>query len=480
VQTDKRGYPIPINAEPPDDVCIKVYIPNDQLYIDQFWNAYGYFAQWSAWVRDPLKRGRLAARRWLESYFKARDEWWTHGGCAVAITNLRQNPLDPCKLEFSEDGIVWTQFADLSLCGGSGGGSGDILRWNGTVMQRYDPCDGLWHDIGEPFDPIVDGIIPPENILPDLSGQCDGAANIAAYIESIDDVIVGAMVTTDNVLVSILQAATYLLAVIPETRWLSALTEGFRQVDEVVGQVWADIAAVPYEAELRSMIFQNLQHNGTFTADGFAQLQADLYARVQQSQVMAETGRWNGLRDIVAVLGAVGLSKANKFAGITGADCSTDGWLKVFDFTLNAQGWGRFVSLNTRFGEFVPGEGWRTTYADNGAVASRCVNIERGFPVSHVDSVSYVFNAELGQLGGGVHYALRTHTYPFADAQPVLDDHVIVAGDDQSYTFAIDADVTGIAFELNVGTIAGGAGDPGGVGLVKRVTLRGSGLNPFD
>lgn len=68
---------------------------------------------------------------------------------------LRQNPTSPCVLEFSLDGgLVWTQFADLSLCVSTGGTTTDefdtgTIRENPTTGElEYSPDSGTtWIDI---------------------------------------------------------------------------------------------------------------------------------------------------------------------------------------------------------------------------------------------------------------------------------------------------------------------------------------------
>lgn len=61
------------------------------------------------------------------------------------IMNLRQNTMSPCILEYSTDGVNWTQFADLSLCAvpGPTGPTGPAGATGATGPQGITGADGL-------------------------------------------------------------------------------------------------------------------------------------------------------------------------------------------------------------------------------------------------------------------------------------------------------------------------------------------------
>jgi len=62
-----NGYLIPENAQPADTRCLRVFVPDDPLYIAAFLGALTYFGQWTAWERDEQKRGQFAAHAWREA-----------------------------------------------------------------------------------------------------------------------------------------------------------------------------------------------------------------------------------------------------------------------------------------------------------------------------------------------------------------------------------------------------------------------------
>lgn len=111
------GYIIPQVVDPASYRCIRVYVPNDTLYLAAFWNAYEYFAKWAAWERDTAHRAKDAAAVWRIGYDMARDEWEAGEDCDMAHFQLRQNPDDPCQLQQSFDGgETWSLAFDYRLC----------------------------------------------------------------------------------------------------------------------------------------------------------------------------------------------------------------------------------------------------------------------------------------------------------------------------------------------------------------------------
>lgn len=83
---DGKGYLFP---EPPDVdglVCIKVYVPDDLLYVAAFWGAYEYFTTWLAWQKTASKLGKVAAAVWRNAFDISRAEYDTNGGCEVSVT----------------------------------------------------------------------------------------------------------------------------------------------------------------------------------------------------------------------------------------------------------------------------------------------------------------------------------------------------------------------------------------------------------
>jgi len=62
-----KGYLIPENAQTAETRCLRVFVPDDPLYIAAFLGAYEYFGQWTAWERDTAHRGAIAASVWKDA-----------------------------------------------------------------------------------------------------------------------------------------------------------------------------------------------------------------------------------------------------------------------------------------------------------------------------------------------------------------------------------------------------------------------------
>jgi hypothetical protein len=70
-----KGYPLPDTIDPGSNICIKVYVPDDPLYVAAFWAAYKYLATWVAWERTGDTSGAQAAAVWTDAFNLARSEY---------------------------------------------------------------------------------------------------------------------------------------------------------------------------------------------------------------------------------------------------------------------------------------------------------------------------------------------------------------------------------------------------------------------
>jgi hypothetical protein len=69
-------YILPENVQPETLLCLKVYIPNDQLYLEAFSGAFNDFGRWTQWERDGTNRASLAATIWKDAIdFTYANAW---------------------------------------------------------------------------------------------------------------------------------------------------------------------------------------------------------------------------------------------------------------------------------------------------------------------------------------------------------------------------------------------------------------------
>lgn len=105
----QRKYHWPLPIDPEAYKCIKVYIPEDSLYLGQFWQAYQHFTRFFAWEKDDLHTGSQVAEIWRAGYDLARAEYEAGQGCGEAMPNdFRDKPSNINIVQYSKDGgTVW-------------------------------------------------------------------------------------------------------------------------------------------------------------------------------------------------------------------------------------------------------------------------------------------------------------------------------------------------------------------------------------
>jgi len=77
----KTGYPIPENYNPGEYKCVQVLVPDDPLYLSEFWRAYDFFGSWVAWARNSDRKGRDVAAIWRDAIEIAREHFDMGVGC---------------------------------------------------------------------------------------------------------------------------------------------------------------------------------------------------------------------------------------------------------------------------------------------------------------------------------------------------------------------------------------------------------------
>jgi hypothetical protein len=106
----KAYFPLPAVTNPPDRKCVRFCIPDDLDHIAAFWGAVSALGYWNSWEPDDLHRGKDVARVWWEVVYEAMS------ATCDFVSNIRQNPLDSCDLQYTYDGVTWVSFATISLC----------------------------------------------------------------------------------------------------------------------------------------------------------------------------------------------------------------------------------------------------------------------------------------------------------------------------------------------------------------------------
>jgi hypothetical protein len=480
VSQDGKGYLVPEPASPYEFECFRVYVPRHTLYVGAFWQAYQFFTSWLAWARDPLHRGKQAAEIWREAYNKARAVYEvTKGQCEMNVTGIRQNPNNKCELQVEFDGNnQWVTVADMKDCRSCGGGG--AMQFDGVNVTVYNDCDQLFEPSAEPFNPIVKGIYDSV-YTPSTQAACNGAANIAKWLKYVSDQSLSIMATAGVAGAG----ASFIIGALATSAGAMFLLEAligslFAEIESSAGLL-DDAAVVDISTEMQNILALYMNDDGTIREPQFTEAVNALYARRDEEAVdTAARVRWGHETNILSALGPYVISRQNKYAGITDADCSSAGWAHTFDFTIDRQGW---VRSDVSVAVYHAGEGWGDDLLLDGFGHNyRGVAIKIACATTTIKSVKIYYTATLG-VNEDDDEIERRQVQWFKNAQtaPNLVDDADTEAGEVVYAWAgevssVDAVVLGMTVGFDgVDPMV----DPGGEARVTRVVLTGIGSDPF-
>jgi len=87
-----KNYPIPVDPFPEDYKCVQVLVPNNSLYVSEFFEAYSYFTKWVAWPRGNNNIGARVADVWRVGYDIAYDAFREGEGCLPGPAGPQGDP----------------------------------------------------------------------------------------------------------------------------------------------------------------------------------------------------------------------------------------------------------------------------------------------------------------------------------------------------------------------------------------------------
>jgi hypothetical protein len=121
------------------------------------------------WADDPEHKAKDVAAVWRAIYDQVE-------ACMSAVTDVRQNEENPCKLEKSIDEGAWAEFANLQLCP-------PRIRRNEGRIQFWDGNE--WIDLPDQGDERFEGDYDPPfpDPPPGETGNCLAAENITALLQ---------------------------------------------------------------------------------------------------------------------------------------------------------------------------------------------------------------------------------------------------------------------------------------------------------
>jgi len=479
-----KGYIIPETIDPKENVCIRVYVPNDPLYIGAFWNAYEFFTKWNAWERDEAKRGADAAAVWRSAFTLAREQWdCSEGNCG--IMDVRQANT-PCILEKQTDcDGTWETFANLVECIPrmrlvSTSTGLRIQQWNGTE----------WVDVAEDlpdFEDRFDGPYTPQWTNPPVgeAGDCLAAVN-AAYTLNKYMTDVAQLHVNAAAFLTIFSSVVAAVALWVDFPLSSLATDLIAAFAEFAGD-WQDVVDYDMTSALVPILLCRYQADGSMTKGDYVQVLADMGTYRSGLLDDYKLVKWALAILYVNVLGNVGMSRLAASAGIVTGECSgvDCGWYVDFDFTQDDFGWEPVFFEGYDAGHWTSGVGWQGVFqgtlgVDGGyrvwitsPVVSSATYYKGLVDVDYEEDQKYArwsaLDIRLGGVPDGYFFNLSEVYDP-----PSIPDGIMQGEEDLEGTQAggLWADVKYPGDQPEQGAI-------GGL-IVKRIRLFGTGTNPWE
>jgi len=337
----------------------------------------------------------------------------------------------------------------------------DDLRYNADTDTVQSFVNGEWVDNPE-ADPRTKTVFPPrltsdpacdaaESVKDAIKGQIDGV------VEAIDNA--STLFTIASIILSIFTFGAYAIFI--------SLALGIG--DQMVGFGTAAITAAltdPVWDTFKCILYCNMNSSGRLRVGGFEQVMADVNDQIGGI----------GATILNAMLSLAGEGGVNNLAaiGTSTGDCSACGclWCYTFDFEASDGGW---ISAGEGLGTYDPGVGWRTQFgvlSDGNGYTILELQLAFAAEIKSVDVSVQVTEASAHPYPSNWIYATtNVGTIITSGGTPGVGSYVVNWTGDQT--------VTGINFlQVSAGYI-NGASDPGGIVILKTVTIRGLGTNPF-
>jgi len=384
------------------------------MYLAAFWGAYTFFANWLAWARDPLKRGRDVAMVWRRAIDRARAEFeQSNGECNMSIIGIRQNPLNACVLQYQSEDGVWHDAADMSCCGGGGGGSGGCIGplrvgTNGSIETSTDGGK-TWHDTAPGITPTSEQNIPPAYVG-DPEGRCKAANAYMGYVKDyLERILVaaGKSLTYGEFFLMCFDFLNVLFsAVIPVIEQLSAALQAIYAAEHITNE---NRLAAKDNALMICEFLKGYDANGGTDADHVKALETALRAAGDAESDEDIKWWWVHAADLVNIFGVAGAQKAPAtYVPANPEDCGACEWHAVIDFTDTRGGfeprimtWGSWWPGQHGAGRWEAGTGWHTEPV--------------GTPGVDIQNIALVIlpiqGAHLTKVKGYAHVSIDGHTW---------------------------------------------------------------------
>lgn len=335
------------------------------------------------------------------------------------------------------------------------------IRWNedcSCVQQTFDGGT-TWVDA-----PGQDPRSSPGFRAPPLTTsdpRCDAAANMLAKLHAAVDM---AIAFDNSVRLAGEMFALFALAM-PALGVIVAVFTIIADVLLAIGGAAIDgsFTSAVYD-DLLCVFYNHIDADGQMSDSQLADIYSDIAAHFD-IVVQAVFGA------VSSAAGAVGWSNSGALGTATGDCTSCSAWCYTFDFTIDEQG------FNDMGGQaiYAPGVGWQTTNYTGGP-SYRYLAVGRTVAMT-ITEISMEFSYSSGTLDPTGDNTLLIANDGFA--APNLVVVAIPATPTSPATWMGSQTLSGIALLLLSGAQFGSGHDPGGSATLTRLTLHGTGGNPF-
>lgn len=223
----------------------------------------------------------------------------------------------------------------------------------------------------------------------------------------------------------------------------------------------------PVYEQFACILFCHMDTSGQLTAEKLESVKSDVTDQVGGLGAII-------LNSMLALAGEGGVNNLGALGTSTG-DC--DGcecaWCYTFDFE---SGDGGFNLVDMELGEYVPTEGWKSTFGvGSDSNGYRIIQLARTFS-AHIQSMDLVVHLTAsgspGYPSNWVYVTTNIGAIMTSGGTPG-------SSGDYPFNWTGNQDVTGLTYiQISAGFGSGGF-DPGGEVILKTITLRGTGENPF-
>jgi len=344
------GYLLPTNPQPENRRYVCVPVPDDERHIQAFLAQIDMLGYWYTWERDTARTARLAASVWVEIARDVRNAFYADEGCNVTgLLDVRQNSIFPCKLEKTDDGETWTQFANLRLCT-------PLIRWNGTIQE-------VSTDDGETWTPVE--VVPP--VVTPREGQsqsirCIASANASNVLRQVYEEVDRQFLSGASPYIIASAIITFIALLIFYPISLPLVIEFFLLVYATFETLGSGSYTAQVEEDMKCIFYCASEANDGVVTFDYAQVLSGVQAKESPLDPI-----WTILAYIIQIVGENGLNSAGTTTAISNADCGDCDDCNDWCYTFNSStGWADWSGTAYSQGARLVGGEWHENTATGG------------------------------------------------------------------------------------------------------------------